>query len=173
MIFLETFFMISQYFQIRKWVVIEIITMVLFAIGIGILIINFGSLSNYNLGINSTIINLTGILIGFTITSLSLISSSSNEGIKQLKEKTTKSQINNKNVSYYRVLLSRMSFTIFIELMLLSVSILIAFKNFEIVKNDDYLFVTIQMFFLLYTIYLTLNNTSSLYHTLFYESKRK
>jgi hypothetical protein len=164
--------MVTQYFQIRKWAFLEVLIMICIAFGIGILINEFGNLNDYHTNINSTIINLTGILIGFTITSISLISSSSNEGIKQLKEKKTDQKVDGNEVSYYRVLLSRMSFTIFIELLLLCTSILIAFRKFNTINFTDYVIIDIQMLLLLYTIYLTLNNTSSLYHTLFFENKK-
>ena len=74
---------------------------------------------------NGYVINALAILIGFSITSITILATSDNEKTKELKEYQTNRSLGNKSISLYQLI-----FITFSSLMLLPINRLIDLINF-------------------------------------------
>lgn len=125
------FIILANFFKSLKFR--EFIGLILTPIVITLLIYSFGnsSIKNFNEFVdkfNSAVINIASILGAFSLASLSIIITSSNENIVEAKKKFTKRKDrNNKLVTYYKLQIMRNFFSLFVLFGLLLYAITFTF----------------------------------------------
>lgn len=127
----KMFIILANFFKSLKFK--EFVGLILTPIMITLLLYYFGnsSIKNFNEFVdkfNSTVISIASILGAFSLASLSIIITSSNENIVEAKKKFTKRKDrNNKLVTYYKLQIMRNFFSLFVLFGLLFYAITFTF----------------------------------------------
>lgn len=118
------------------------------------------------------VINVLAILIGFSLTCLTVLVTSSNPNIEQLKVTPSKRKLGNKNINLHRLMLITFVFSIFMEiiLMILNAVYLLIFKNGSSTFSPKVL-LFINLFLLLNILFLTIRNITNLYFVFYRKEK--
>lgn len=117
----------------------------------------------------SNIISLVGVLIGFSITAITLLITSNNANIENLKKIKPKDK-NGREIEFslYHLLLTNFSYLIVIEILLISLDLF--FPAFNSMLNLSFttriVLFSLNSFLLLHILLLNLRTISDLYHTL-------
>lgn len=103
--------------------------------------INIKDLKDFIKNFNDTVINVTSLLSAFGLASLSILVSSSSGNIDLAKQKYTKRVDRcNKSITYYKLLVLRNFYSLFLQLTLLFISII----NKFIIINDNTINISIM-----------------------------
>jgi hypothetical protein len=121
---------------------------------------------------NGYVVNLLAILIGFSITCITILVGSDNCVIKEMKEKQIDRRIGKEHISLFRLILVTFSYSIIIEIITLTfVLILILFfsspssANLKqtIPSTENFIFAMVTFFLMVHIILLNLRNISNFY----------
>ncbi|HMN16343.1 MAG TPA: hypothetical protein PKD03_01895 [Ignavibacteriaceae bacterium] len=120
---------------------------------------------------NGYIINFLAILIGFSITCITILVGSESDSIKTLKEKHCQRSIEKREITLYQLILISFSYAIIIEIVTLAyvlIFILVCDPTISvdgnITSNNTYRYLTIGTVFLLFhIILLNLRNITNFY----------
>jgi len=97
--------------------------------------------------INETVITVTSLLSAFGLAALSILVTSSGNNIEEAKQTfTNRKSLGNKSVSYYKLLVIRGFFSLFIQLITLTLAL---FLKFIIETNAHTILIYIEVYFLL------------------------
>jgi hypothetical protein len=119
---------------------------------------------------STQLISLLAILIGFTITSVTILVASSSKSIEALKKTSAKRFINRKEISLYKLILGNMTFVLLGELFSLALTIvfyLMTLKNGN--SNSIRIIFSIIIFLIIHIILLNLRNVTNFYFTFWNE----
>ncbi|WP_394877768.1 hypothetical protein [Clostridium paraputrificum] len=112
---------------------------------------------------NETVINVTALLASFGLAALSILISSSSDNIERAKETYTKRKdIMNKEMSYYKLQVVRNFFALFIQILVLSMSLIYKFIT-EVILNIEVYFY-IELFWLMIAIMAQIFVIISMYY---------
>ncbi len=165
LIYLEFLFPVKDYFLsvnlregIFDWVVPLFVSSVLYFVVIKNLSMQI------ILSIAGYYINVLAILIGFSITCLTVLTTSNNENIKDLREQRIERKIDGIKISLYRLILITFSFALCIELLSLLLNILYCLiystKN---IRNYSKAFFSFNLMLLLAVIAINIRNIVNFY----------
>ena len=113
---------------------------------------------------NGYVINVFAILIGFSLTSLTILSTSNSKNINQLKEKIIKRKIGGKNISLYQLIFITFSFGLLIEIFALIFSLF--YFLFIKIGYSEFFIKNLFIFYLLlliHIIFLNIRNITNFY----------
>lgn len=112
----------------------------------------------------SLVINLLAILIGFSITGLTLFATGTSDNIVKLKEEKTKRKLNGTFITLYQLLTNTISFTLILEIF----TLLSCCLYYLIYRNDYnfYFFNTINGL-VFSIIFINIRNSFNFYHIFF------
>lgn len=122
-----------------------------------------------NLG---NIINLLAILIGFSITCITLLSSTGSKNVDDLKHKDTNRKIAGIPVTLYRLLLISFTYITIVEIFALSLN-LVSSLMYSTAHFRRYLilFYTIDAYLLIHIVFVNVRNVTNIYFCLFKDEK--
>ncbi len=133
-----------------------------------ILYFNLAPITADQKSIIGSAIALLAILIGFSITSITVLSTSSGEAIKLLKEKKSKRMISKKPISLFQLLHIGFTYALIIEILtlasILTFSVLLRCNVSSPLCSGLYFF---NIFLLIHIILINLRNTTNFYFVLF------
>ena len=164
-LYLEFLFVIKDYavtIKLKEFIFDWILPFI-FAFLFRLLFLNNLCINQIN-DFNGYVINVFAILIGFSLTSLTILSTSNSNNINQLKENITERKIGGKNISLYQLIFITFSFGLLVEIFSLIFSLFyflfikIGFSEFFI-KN---VFV-FYLIFLIHIIFLNIRNITNFY----------
>lgn len=115
-----------------------------------------------------TIISLLGVLIGFSITVITLLITTNNNNVEGLKSFETNYKIGNKKINLFDLLVMNFSYSIIVEIFLI-VAILFypAIKTiFNISDTVGFVFLSVSCFSIIHLLFLYLRNVCDLYFIL-------
>lgn len=119
--------------------------------------LDYGSFAKY-------VVGLLAILIGFSITSLTVLSTASGEAIEKLKKKKTKRHIGTQEINAYRLMHVTFTFGLIMEIVvvvLISISyIFVKLVDITVCKN---IILSFQAFLLMHIILLNIRNITNFY----------
>ncbi|MBI9069955.1 MAG: hypothetical protein JEY94_00055 [Melioribacteraceae bacterium] len=125
----------------------------------------FPCLSKQNfLDFNGYVINALAILIGFSITCITILSTSNNENIVWLKKKESERKIGNKNISLYQLIFITFSFVLFMEVFTLLFNLIyfLVFSSNLSLGSENELF-ALNTTLVLNIVFLNIRNISNFY----------
>lgn len=127
------------------------------------LFINCLSLKN-KIDFNGYIINFLAILIGFSITCITILSTSDNENVKQLKISETKRRVGSKKINLYQLIFITFSFVLIMEISTLTFILIydLIYISEKRQRFSDLLFV-VNILLLSNIIALNIRNISNFY----------
>ncbi len=122
---------------------------------------------------STVIIGILAILIGFSITSLTIIVSNGNQNIEKLKNTQSSRKLNGKNISLYQLLIITNTYSIVAEIvaLLINLSFLFIFKS-KIYSISYSIYYSLNIFMLLHIFFLILRNATNIY-LVFYKNNTK
>lgn len=165
------FILLNDYFlTVRKNAIFDILLPFIIAIFCGYLISK--NLLDINKSFLSTILNVLGIIAGFSITSVSLLATSNNKNIKELKNKKTKITVDGLEISAFRrfyILISYSVFISFIAILINVIGYLVPWSNL-IPSNFIVVLKSINLWLIFHIFFLNIRNITSLYFVYFQET---
>ena len=151
-IYLEFLQLVKDYFAtLRK-------NEFLFEWGIPMVVSVIFYFSKTNLQGFSIIINVLAILIGFSITTIAILSSSKN--MNKLKEILSERKIGGQRITLYQLMMITFSFMLFIEIFLLFYNLILKFFTISIHFRILY---SLNIFFITQILLLNLRNMTNIY----------
>lgn len=124
------------------------------------------------LNFNSYLINALAILIGFSITTITILSTSSNKNIDSLKVKQSERKLDHQKISLYQLIFITYSFVLIMEFLaiLYNLSYYLVYSSTFLVKYSKVTF-SINIFLILHIILLNIRNIVNFYFIHWYEQK--
>ena len=166
--------LINDYlFTLMKNVYFDIFFPFILSIILGFFLTN--NLLNFD---KNFVVNLTtvlGILAGFNVTAITILTSTNNETVEKLKEKKTGIMVDGLEVSFFRKLYILISYSILIcliTIILNTIGYLIKWEYF-ISKNKISILKIIDIFLILHIFFVNIRNITSLYFLYFNETNLK
>lgn len=127
--------------------------------------LNFKIAAFLNDYINS-LITVMALFISFSMAYLSILATSNSRNVDEIKERTSKEyEINKKPVFLYQILMTDLTYSIFIEILLL---ILLFIQKFMIINNSTFFLnvqLSIDIIMLIHVIQVLLRNIKNIYLT--------
>lgn len=160
-------------FTLKKNVYFDIFLPFILSLILGMFLIN--NLLNFD---KNFVVNLTtvlGILAGFNVTAITILTSTNNKTVEKLKEKKTGIMVDGLEVSFFRKLYILISYSILIcliTIILNTIGYLIKWAYF-IDNTKIFILKIIDIFFILHIFFVNIRNITSLYFLYFNETNLK
>lgn len=119
------------------------------------------------------IISLESILVGFSITSVTFLTTASNRNIEDLKNKETKFVLFGKKITLMDLVIINFSYSLFSESIILIVNLIspVILLWFNMSFLDKVLLFSINVFFVLQNLFLNIRNLTDIYLALMRNEK--
>lgn len=115
-------------------------------------------------GILSYISNMIAILTGFSITCVTILLSSSNQTIDELKVKMTDRKIGDSVVTIYQLILLTFIFLVVIQVFVLLLNLIFyLFDSYKVIENYIKIILTLDAFLVCHIILLHIRNITNFY----------
>ncbi|MCS3532071.1 hypothetical protein [Chryseobacterium sp. JUb7] len=163
--YLEFFLIIVDYFKtlnrkifIYEWLFPFIV--IFFCIYIGC-ILDFGVFISFK----DSAINVIGVLLGFSIAVITIITTGSGPNIEQIKNHETSVTINNRKISLYKLFLINFTYSVILEVILIISCLLMPLLNkiFLFSFSIKLIMYSIMVFIVFHILLLTLRNITDFY----------
>ena len=164
--YLEFFILIADYFRtlnkriaLYEWLVPFLLGCIIF------LLLYFGSNVNATKIFKDNSINLLGILAGFSITIITILTTGHSRNLERIKKKETEVRIGNRKVTLYRLLLINFTYSVIIEafLIIFCLTYPLVLSNVEIPNLGKYIVFSVLVFLIIHVLLLTIRNLTDFY----------
>lgn len=110
-------------------------------------------------------VNILGVLLGFSIAVITIITTGSGNNLDEIKKKETNISIGNKKISLYDLLLINFSYSVIIEIILIISCLVMPLINKIIPLSFNFKLIcySIMVFIVLHILLLTLRNITDFY----------
>ncbi len=164
--YLEFFILISDYLKTvtKRIFLFEWLFPFLFSLLIFYLLYTGKSISVAETFKNNSI-NLLGILVGFSITIITILTTGHSKNLEDIKKHLTKVKINGKQISLYRLLLINFTYSVIIEAFLIIVFLTYPLinQNIQISKPYKHLIFSTLICLVVHILLLTIRNLTDFY----------
>ena len=163
--YLEFLILISDYFQTlnRRLFIFEWLIPALFVISLYFLNRNMGLIPFKVFKENA--LDILGILLGFSIAIITIITTGSGKNLDEIKNKTTQFTTNNKAVTLYELLLINFTYSVIVEIFIiigcLTVPLISGF--FQLTINCKLILYLLLVFGIIHILLLTMRNLTDFY----------
>jgi hypothetical protein len=164
--YLEFLLLIADYFRTISKRVFIFEWLLPFIIGIGIfLLLFFGSTTNATVVFKDNAINLLGILVGFSITIITILTTGQGQNLDEIKNKKTNIKINKEQITLFRLLLINFTYSVIIEVSLIIICLIypLLIENIKFNQNLKYVGFSVLVFLILHIMLLTMRNLTDFY----------
>lgn len=164
--YLEFFLLISDYYKTLNKRVILYEWLLSILIGVGVFyILSYGNSTNSTNVFKDNSINLLGILAGFSITIITILTTGQSKNLEEIKKKETDFVINGTKISLFRLLLINFTYSVILEsfLIIFCFTYPIILENFNIEKTTKYLFFSMLVSSIVHLLLLTIRNLTDFY----------
>jgi len=157
-------------FTLKKNVYFDIFLPFFLAVILGILLIN--NLLNFDKNFVFNLTTVLGILAGFNVTAITILTSTNNETVEKLKEKKTGIMVDGLEVSFFRKLYILISYSILICLITIILNTIGYLIKWEYFINQSKISVLkgVDIFLILHIFFVNIRNITSLYFLYFNET---
>ena len=164
--YLEFFILISDYLKtltkrifLFEWILPLILSFIIF------FFLYYGKTVGVADAFKNNSINLLGILVGFSITIITILTTGQSRNLEEIKKTKTETIINNKPISLYRLLLINFTYSVIIEVFLIIVFLTYPLinKNIEISRLFKLIVFSTLVFMIIHILLLTIRNLTDFY----------
>lgn len=115
------------------------------------------------------IISLEGILVGFSITTITFLTTASNEGVQILKTADSGFKISGNAITVFNVVIINFSFSLLVEIFILIVNLIFPFfiDYIEPSYRTKVILMSANLFFVIHNLLLNVSNMTDVYFTIF------
>lgn len=173
--YLEFLLLIADYFRTVTKRIFIFEWILPFITGIGIfLLLFFGSSTSATIVFKDNAINLLGILVGFSITIITILTTGQGKNLDEIKSKVTDIKINNEKITLFRLLLINFTYSVIIEVSLIIVCLIypLLIENIGMNLILKYAGFSILVFLILHIMLLTMRNLTDFYLILIKPEKK-
>lgn len=173
--YLEFLLLISDYFRTVSRRVFYFEWVLPFLIGIGtFLLLAVGATTSATIVFKDNAINLLGILVGFSITIITILTTGQGQNLDEIKNAKTNIKINNENITLFRLLLINFTYSVIVEVGLIIVCLIypLLIENININQNLKYFGFSFLVFLILHIMLLTMRNLTDFYLILVKPTKK-
>lgn len=167
--YLEFFLLISDYFKTinRRLFIYELLFPILIGISVWGLLY-FGTNTKCLGEFRNNTIALLGVLVGFSITIITILTTSSSKNVDEIKIKKTDYKIGGKVQSLYNVLLINFTYSVVVEVVLIIINLIypIILANFTVNQNVKIVGFAVVFCSIMHVLLLTIRNITDFYLTL-------
>lgn len=121
----------------------------------------------------STGVTLLGILIAFSITVLTILTTNSSSNIEEIKKTNTECKIGKRIITLYELLLINLSYSVIVEILLLILNICLPLIWINFYDGGIKFFLVVDVLLICHILFLILRNTTDFYFILFKKKKAK
>lgn len=174
--YLEFILLIADYFWTISKRVFIFEWLFPFLIGIGIfMLLFFGGSTSATIVFKDNAINLLGILVGFSITIITILTTGQGRNLDEIKNKKTKIVINERQITLFRLLLINFTYSVIMEVALIIVCLIypLLIENIDFNRHLKYIGFSFLVFLILHIMLLTIRNLTDFYLILIKPSKIK
>lgn len=164
--YLDFILLIKDYFSTLKLRIFIYEWLFPFLIGVFIFYILYvGNNTGSTIVFKNNAINLLGILAGFSITIITILTTGQSRNLEEIKKKETSIKIGNKNISLYRLLLVNFTYSVIIEALLIIFCLIypIILENFSIPKLLKCIGFSLFALLTIHVLLLTIRNLTDFY----------
>ena len=164
--YLEFFILISDYLKtitkrifLFEWILPLILSISIF------FLLYYGKTLGVADAFKNNSINLLGILVGFSITIITILTTGQSRNLEEIKKTKTKTIINNKPISLYRLLLINFTYSVVIEVFLIIIFLTYPLinQNIEISRLFKLVVFSTLVFMIIHILLLTIRNLTDFY----------
>jgi len=164
--YLEFFILIVDYFRtlnkriiIYEWLLPLVLGLIIF------FLLKIGANVNATKIFKDNSINLLGILAGFSITIITILTTGHSRNLEQIKKVETKVKIGNNKVTLYRLLLINFTYSVILEafLIIFCLTYPLVLSNLEIPIIGKYVVFSVLVFLIIHVLLLTIRNLTDFY----------
>ena len=173
--YLEFLLLIADYFRTVTKRIFIFEWILPFITGIGIfLLLFFGSSTSATIVFKDNAINLLGILVGFSITIITILTTGQGKNLDEIKSEVTDIKINNEKITLFRLLLINFTYSVIIEVSLIIVCLIypLLIENIGMNLILKYAGFSILVFLILHIMLLTMRNLTDFYLILIKPEKK-
>ncbi|PCI03617.1 MAG: hypothetical protein COB81_03780 [Flavobacteriaceae bacterium] len=164
--YLEFVLLISDYFKTlsRRIALFDWFVPFLFGISIFVLLYTGAKVSSTEVFKNSSI-SLLGILAGFSITIITILTTGHSKNLTAIKNQETSYKIGNTKITLFRLLLINFTYSVVLEVFLIIFCLTypIVLENIEFSCLTKYIGFSVLVFFVLHLLLLTVRNLTDFY----------
>jgi hypothetical protein len=119
-------------------------------------------------------INLLGILVGFSITIITILTTGQGQNLDEIKNKRTNIKINKEQITLFRLLLINFTYSVIIEVCLIIICLIypLLIENIKFNQNLKYVGFSVLVFLILHIMLLTMRNLTDFYLILIKPAKK-
>jgi len=152
----------------------EILLPIIISFWIAFIIIRKAFIINYA-DVIDKIINVEGVLIGFSITTITFLTTASNDKITELKNKPTDKFLSGKNLSLFDIMIINYTYMLILQIIILIVSLFLPsfIGMLKLEFNTKVILFTSLMCFVLHNFLILIRNVSDIYFVLINFSKKQ
>jgi hypothetical protein len=164
--YLEFLLLIADYFRTVSKRIFFFEWLFPFCIGIGsFVLLYFGSSTSATSVFKDNAINMLGILVGFSIMVITILTTGQGQNLDEIKNKKTDIKINKEQITLFRLLLINFTYSVIIEICLIIVCLIypLLIANTELNANLKYIGFSILVFLILHIMLLNMRNLTDFY----------
>ncbi|MCP4054354.1 MAG: hypothetical protein GY739_15100 [Mesoflavibacter sp.] len=164
--YLEFLLLIADYFRTVSRRVFIFEWLIPLFIGIGVfLLLFFGTTTSATIVFKDNAINLLGILVGFSITIITILTTGQGQNLDEIKNKKTKIKINKEKITLFRLLLINFTYSVIVEVGLIIVCLIypLLIENIKFSQNLKYAGFSVLVFLIIHIMLLTIRNLTDFY----------
>lgn len=164
--YLEFLILISDYLRTIKKRIFIFEWIFPFIIGLSVFyLLHMGKSIDVTDTFKDNSINLLGILVGFSITIITILTTGQSKNLEEIKKTKTTTKINGNAISIYRLLLINFTYSVVIEVFLIIIFLTypIITQNIEIPKIYKLIAFSTLVFLIIHILLLTIRNLTDFY----------
>jgi len=164
--YIEFFFLINDYLKTVTKRIFTFEWLLPFILSVLIFYLLFtGKSTSVTETFKNNSINLLGILVGFSITIITILTTGQSKNLEEIKKIKTETKINGKLISVYRMLLINFTYSVVVEVFLIIIFLIYPLlkHNIPINRLTKYIIFSILVFLIIHILLLTIRNLTDFY----------
>jgi hypothetical protein len=166
--YLEFLLLIADYFRTLKWrcLIFEWVLPLLIGV-VAYLLVAEPAAKDLAKKFDDTAVTLLGVLIGFSITVITIMHTSSNKNIEEIKGVETEYKIGTQPLYLFHLILINLTYSVILEVLCLICNLCLLLVWDKIDAHISKILLSINLFFILHILLLNLRNITDFYFILF------
>ena len=164
--YLDFILLVVDYFRTISRRIFFFEWLIPFLVSIGVFTLLFyGNSVSATIVFKNNVINLLGILVGFSITIITILTTGQGQNLDRIKNTKPNIKISNNKITLFRLLLINFTYSVIIEIGLIIVCLIypLLLGNLEINICLKYIGFSILVFLILHIMLLTIRNLTDFY----------
>jgi hypothetical protein len=172
--YLEFLLLIGDYFRTLGWRIWIFEWLIPFGIGVAAyFLIDKNNANELAIKFNDSAVALLGVLIGFSITVITILHTSNNKNIEEIKAFKTEYKIGKQQLFLFHLILINLTYSVVLEVLCLVCNLCLALFWDRLDNQVTTTLLCINLFFILHILLLNMRNITDFYFILFKGEAKK